>query len=87
MITGFTTTPTRCKVYWSGFHNYIIPHKLFTCNMQYPYEKLIISESFRSQIHFKFDKGIACEVCILVCPIDLPVVDCKFETNIQKMID
>ncbi|MCL3782775.1 4Fe-4S dicluster domain-containing protein, partial [Prolixibacteraceae bacterium JC049] len=27
---------------------------------------------------------IACEVCVRVCPIDLPVVDWKLETNIRK---
>nr|VDD65580.1 unnamed protein product [Brassica oleracea] len=35
MITGFmnwSTNPTSCKVYWSGFHDYLIPHKSFTCN-------------------------------------------------------
>ena len=31
-----------------------------------------------------FDKCIACEVCVRVCPIDLPVVDWKFETDIRK---
>ncbi|TYH37999.1 hypothetical protein ES332_D12G079900v1 [Gossypium tomentosum] len=39
--------------------------------IQYPYEKLITSERFRGQIHFEFDKCIACEVCVRVCPIDL----------------
>ncbi|KAL6320177.1 hypothetical protein AAG906_004686 [Vitis piasezkii] len=41
--------------------------------IQYPYEKLITSEHFRGRIHFQFDKCIACEVCVHVCPIDLPV--------------
>ncbi|CAK9152005.1 unnamed protein product [Ilex paraguariensis] len=52
--------------------------------IQYPYEKLIISERFRGRIHFEFDKCIACEVCVRVCPIDLPVVDWKLETDIRK---
>ncbi|GAY59049.1 hypothetical protein CUMW_191600 [Citrus unshiu] len=52
--------------------------------IQYPYEKLIPSERFRGRIHFEFDKCIACEVCVRVCPIDLPVVDWKFETDIRK---
>nr|AKI29318.1 NADH-plastoquinone oxidoreductase subunit I [Selaginella uncinata] len=43
--------------------------------IQYPYEKLIPSERFRGRIHFEFDKCIACEVCVRVCPIHLPVVD------------
>ena len=42
--------------------------------VQYPYEKLIPSERFRGRIHFEFDKCISCEVCVRVCPINLPVV-------------
>nr|YP_009826437.1 NdhI [Barleria prionitis]YP_010614911.1 NADH-plastoquinone oxidoreductase subunit I [Barleria lupulina]QID90617.1 NdhI [Barleria prionitis]WAS33073.1 NADH-plastoquinone oxidoreductase subunit I [Barleria lupulina] len=56
----------------------------FPVTIQYPYEKLITSERFRGRIHFEFDKCIACEVCVRVCPIDLPVVDWKLETNIRK---
>jgi len=41
--------------------------------VQYPYEKLIPSERYRGRIHFEFDKCIACEVCVRVCPINLPV--------------
>nr|YP_010044282.1 NADH-plastoquinone oxidoreductase subunit I [Elaeocarpus braceanus]QPF22903.1 NADH-plastoquinone oxidoreductase subunit I [Elaeocarpus braceanus] len=52
--------------------------------IQYPYEKLITSGRFRGRIHFEFDKCIACEVCVRVCPIDLPVVDWKLETDIRK---
>nr|YP_010587022.1 NADH dehydrogenase subunit I [Amsonia elliptica]UZZ45948.1 NADH dehydrogenase subunit I [Amsonia elliptica] len=52
--------------------------------IQYPYEKLITSERFRGRIHFEFDKCIACEVCVRVCPIDLPVVDWKLESDIRK---
>ena len=43
--------------------------------VQYPYEKLIPSERYRGRIHFEFDKCLACEVCVRVCPINLPVVD------------
>ena len=43
--------------------------------VQYPYEKLIPSERYRGRIHYEFDKCIACEVCVRVCPINLPVVD------------
>nr|YP_009426915.1 NADH dehydrogenase subunit I [Hymenasplenium unilaterale]ASU95563.1 NADH dehydrogenase subunit I [Hymenasplenium unilaterale] len=43
--------------------------------VKYPYEKLLQSERFRGRIHFEFDKCIACEVCVRVCPINLPVVD------------
>lgn len=52
--------------------------------IQYPYEKLIPSERFRGRIHFEFDKCIACEVCVRVCPINLPVVDWQFQKSIKK---
>lgn len=52
--------------------------------VQYPYEKLIPSERFRGRIHFEFDKCIACEVCVRVCPINLPVVDWEFNKEIKK---
>ena len=52
--------------------------------IQYPYEKSITSERFRGRIHFEFDKCIACEVCVRVCPIDLPVVHWRLETDIRK---
>uniref|UniRef100_UPI00315CE5A5 NADH-plastoquinone oxidoreductase subunit I n=1 Tax=Pyrola atropurpurea TaxID=642525 RepID=UPI00315CE5A5 len=35
-------------------------------------------------MHFEFDKCIACEACSRICPIDLPVVDWKLRTDIQK---
>jgi NAD(P)H-quinone oxidoreductase subunit I len=52
--------------------------------VQYPYEKLIPSERFRGRIHFEFDKCISCEVCVRVCPINLPVVDWAFNKEIKK---
>ena len=52
--------------------------------IQYPYEKLVPSERFRGRIHFEFDKCIACEVCVRVCPINLPVVDWEFQKTIKK---
>jgi NAD(P)H-quinone oxidoreductase subunit I len=52
--------------------------------VQYPYEKLIPSERFRGRIHFEFDKCIACEVCVRVCPINLPVVDWEFNKPAKK---
>nr|GEU67162.1 ribonuclease H-like domain-containing protein [Tanacetum cinerariifolium] len=62
-----------------------LPHaNRLPITIQYPYEKLITSERFRGRIHFEFDKCIACEVCVRVCPIYLPVVDWKLETNIRK---
>jgi len=52
--------------------------------VQYPFEKLIPSERFRGRIHFEFDKCIACEICVRVCPIDLPVVDWVYNTELKK---
>ncbi len=52
--------------------------------VQYPYEKLIPSERFRGRIHFEFDKCISCEVCVRVCPINLPVVDWEFNKTTKK---
>lgn len=52
--------------------------------VQYPYEKLIPSERFRGRIHFEFDKCIACEVCVRVCPINLPVVDWDYDKASKK---
>lgn len=52
--------------------------------VQYPYEKLIPSERFRGRIHFEFDKCISCEVCVRVCPINLPVVDWEFNKENKK---
>ena len=33
---------------------------------------------------FSFEKCIACEVCVRVCPIDLPVVDWRLEKKVKK---
>nr|QJQ36479.1 NADH dehydrogenase subunit I [Pyrrosia petiolosa] len=52
--------------------------------VQYPYEKNLSSERFRGRIHFEFDKCIACEVCVRVCPINLPVVDWILMKDIKK---
>ncbi len=52
--------------------------------VQYPYEKLITSERYRGRIHFEFDKCISCEVCVRVCPINLPVVDWEFKKELKK---
>lgn len=52
--------------------------------VQYPYEKLIPSERFRGRIHFEFDKCISCEVCVRVCPINLPVVDWEYDKVSKK---
>ncbi|MBD2102270.1 NAD(P)H-quinone oxidoreductase subunit I [Leptolyngbya sp. FACHB-261] len=53
-------------------------------SVQYPYEKLIPSERFRGRIHFEFDKCISCEVCVRVCPINLPVVDWEYNKDTKK---
>ena len=52
--------------------------------VQYPYEKLIPSERYRGRIHYEFDKCIACEVCVRVCPINLPVVDWVMNKETKK---
>ena len=52
--------------------------------VQYPYEKLIPSERYRGRIHYEFDKCIACEVCVRVCPINLPVVDWVMNKQTKK---
>nr|UWK23977.1 NADH-plastoquinone oxidoreductase subunit I [Lemmaphyllum carnosum var. drymoglossoides] len=52
--------------------------------VQYPYEKNLSSERFRGRIHFEFDKCIACEVCVRVCPVNLPVVDWILMKDIRK---
>lgn len=52
--------------------------------IQYPYEKLIPSERFRGRIHFEFDKCIAREVRVRVCPINLPVVDRELRKEVKK---
>lgn len=52
--------------------------------VQYPYEKVIPSERYRGRIHFEFDKCISCEVCVRVCPINLPVVDWEFDKASKK---
>nr|QHB79002.1 NADH dehydrogenase subunit I [Diplazium pullingeri] len=52
--------------------------------IQYPYEKILSSERFRGRIHFEFDKCIACEVRVRVCPINLPIVDWILTKDIKK---
>ena len=45
---------------------------------------MIIGLHVRGLTHSCVWKFIACEVCVRVCPIDLPVVDWKLETDIRK---
>ena len=41
-------------------------------------------ERYRGRIHFELDKCIACEVCVRVCPINLPVVDWVMNKEAKK---
>lgn len=88
MVTGFMNygqqTVRTARYIGQSFMITLSHVNRFPVTIQYPYEKLITSERFRGRIHFEFDKCIACEVCVRVCPIDLPVVDWKLETDIQK---
>ncbi|KAL5064068.1 hypothetical protein RYX36_025805 [Vicia faba] len=88
MVTGFMNygqQTVRAARYIGQSFMIILSHaNRLPVTIQYPYEKLITSERFRGRIHFEFDKCIACEVCVRVCPIDLPVVDWKMETDIRK---
>nr|YP_009141583.1 NADH-plastoquinone oxidoreductase subunit I [Lens culinaris]AGW45950.1 NADH-plastoquinone oxidoreductase subunit I [Lens culinaris]AIL56108.1 NADH-plastoquinone oxidoreductase subunit I [Lens culinaris] len=88
MVTGFLNygqQTVRAARYIGQSFMIILSHaNRLPVTIQYPYEKLITSERFRGRIHFEFDKCIACEVCVRVCPIDLPVVDWKMETDIRK---
>ncbi|KAJ4742595.1 hypothetical protein LUZ62_014498 [Rhynchospora pubera] len=90
MVTGFMNygqqTIRAARYIWGG-QSFIITlshTNRLPVTIQYPYEKSIMSERFRGRIHFEFDKCIACEVCVRVCPIDLPVVDWRLERDIQK---
>nr|YP_009221864.1 NADH-plastoquinone oxidoreductase subunit I [Mesembryanthemum crystallinum]AIS35740.1 NADH-plastoquinone oxidoreductase subunit I [Mesembryanthemum crystallinum]WOC30666.1 NADH-plastoquinone oxidoreductase subunit I [Mesembryanthemum crystallinum] len=88
MVTGFINygqqTVRAARYIGQGFMITLSHANRLPVTIQYPYEKLITSERFRGRIHFEFDKCIACEVCVRVCPIDLPVVDWKLETDIRK---
>lgn len=83
MVTGFMNygkQTIRAARYIGQSFIIILSHtNCLPVTIQYPYEKSITSECFRGRIHFEFDKCIACEVCVRVCPIDLPIVDWKFE--------
>ncbi|CAI8585281.1 unnamed protein product, partial [Vicia faba] len=86
LVAGYQTEySVRAARYIGQSFMIILSHaNRLPVTIQYPYEKLITSERFRGRIHFEFDKCIACEVCVRVCPIDLPVVDWKMETDIRK---
>ena len=88
MVTGFINygqqTIRAARYIGQGFMITLSHANRLPVTIQYPYEKLITSERFRGRIHFEFDKCIACEVCVRACPIDLPVVDWKLETDLRK---
>nr|YP_009562268.1 NADH-plastoquinone oxidoreductase subunit I [Trichomanes trollii]QAV57625.1 NADH-plastoquinone oxidoreductase subunit I [Trichomanes trollii] len=88
IVTGFQDYSQRAvqaaKYIGQGFVVTLDHLNRLPVTIQYPYEKLIPSERFRGRIHFEFDKCIACEVCVRVCPINLPVVDWKLIKNIRK---
>nr|YP_009158570.1 NADH-plastoquinone oxidoreductase subunit I [Lepidozamia peroffskyana]AFR59357.1 NADH-plastoquinone oxidoreductase subunit I [Lepidozamia peroffskyana]BAR93776.1 NADH-plastoquinone oxidoreductase subunit I [Lepidozamia peroffskyana] len=88
MVTGFIDYSQRAiqaaRYIGQGFMVTLYHMNRLPMTIQYPYDKLIPSERFRGRIHFEFDKCIACEVCVRVCPIDLPVVDWNFGKDIRK---
>ena len=88
MVTGFINYSKQAiqaaRYIGQGFIVTLYHMNRLPMTIQYPYEKLIPSERFRGRIHFEFDKCIACEVCVRVCPINLPVVDWKFGEDIGK---
>ncbi|KAK8327674.1 hypothetical protein V6Z11_A11G197300 [Gossypium hirsutum] len=88
MATGFMNyghqTILAARYIGQGFMITLSHANRLPVTIQYPYEKLITSERFCGRIHFEFDECIACEVCVRVCPINLPIVGWKFETDIRK---
>ncbi|KAF6162450.1 hypothetical protein GIB67_017338 [Kingdonia uniflora] len=88
MVTGFMNyghQTVRASRYIGQSFMIILSHtNRLSVKIQYPYEKLITSERLCGRIHFEFDKCIACEVCIRVGLIDLPVVDCRLDIDIPK---
>nr|QZJ47989.1 NdhI [Tetraphis pellucida] len=88
MVSGFQNYSERAiqaaRYIGQGFMVTLDHMNRSPVTIQYPYEKLIPSERFRGRIHFEFDKCIACEVCVRVCPINLPVVDWELKKNIKK---
>ncbi|RWW13967.1 hypothetical protein BHE74_00040685 [Ensete ventricosum] len=88
MVTGFMNygqqTIRAARYIGQSFIITLSHTNRLPATIQYPYEKSIMSERFRGRIHFEFDKCIACEVCVRVCPIDLPVVDWRLERDMKK---
>jgi NADH-plastoquinone oxidoreductase subunit I protein len=88
MVSGFQNYSEQAiqaaKYIGQGFIITLDHMSRLPLTIQYPYEKLIPSERFRGRIHFEFDKCIACEVCVRVCPINLPIVDWEFKKDVKK---
>ena len=88
MVTGFMSygqqTIRATRYIGQSFITTLSHTNRLPITIHYPYEKSITPERFRGRIHFEFDKCIACEVCVRVCPIDLPVVDWRFEKDIKR---
>nr|YP_010933440.1 18 kDa subunit of NADH-plastoquinone oxidoreductase [Streptosarcina arenaria]YP_010933543.1 18 kDa subunit of NADH-plastoquinone oxidoreductase [Streptosarcina costaricana]WKT08847.1 18 kDa subunit of NADH-plastoquinone oxidoreductase [Streptosarcina arenaria]WKT08948.1 18 kDa subunit of NADH-plastoquinone oxidoreductase [Streptosarcina costaricana] len=84
-VTNYTQEAVRAARYiGQGFLVTLSHMDRPPITIQYPYEKLVPSERFRGRIHFEFDKCIACEVCVRVCPINLPVVHWEFQASRKK---
>lgn len=73
MLTGFISygqqTIRAARYIGQGFIITLSHTNRLPITIHYPYEKSITSERFRGRIHFEFDKCIACEVCVRVCPL------------------
>ncbi|MCL7034041.1 hypothetical protein MKW94_011587 [Papaver nudicaule] len=91
MVTGFINygqqTVRAARYIGQSFMITLSHTNRLPVTIHYPYEKLITSERFRGRIHFEFDKCIACEVCVRVCPIDLPVWDIRKKRLLNYSID
>ncbi|CBI31197.3 unnamed protein product, partial [Vitis vinifera] len=78
MVTGFMyygqQTVRAARYIGQSFMTTLSHANRLPVTIQYPYEKLITSKRFHNRIHFEFDKCIACEVCVPICPIDLLVL-------------
>ena len=90
MITGFMSygqqTIRATRYIGQSFITTLSHTNRLPITIHYPYEKSITPERFRGRIHFEFDKCIACEVCVRVCPIDLPLVDWRFKKDIKRKL-
>jgi NAD(P)H-quinone oxidoreductase subunit I len=84
-ITDYSQEISQASKYIGQGFNVTFDHmSRAPITVHYPYGEMIPSERFRGRIHFEFDKCIACEVCVRVCPINLPVVDWEFKASLKK---